>query len=113
MNLREAAAAKDKVFGEQAAAYNRDKSELTQLLPGSSVRVQCPKTGSWENIGTVLEMRPDKHSYLIEVQGKVFVRARYMLRPVEEGRVILNQDQVQGGVDQTQKTKNLLVGQRD
>ena len=47
--------------------------------------MQCPKTGSWESIGTVLEMRPDKLSYLIEVQGKMFVRARYMLRPVEEG----------------------------
>ena len=97
VNLREAAAAKDKVFGEQADTYNRDKSELTQLLPGSSLRVQCPKTGSWENIRTVLEMRPDKLSYLIEVQGKIFVRVRYMLRPVKEGGVILNQDQVLGG----------------
>ena len=106
VNLKEAAAAKDKAFGEQAAAYKRDKSELKQLLPGSSVRVQCPKTSSWENIGTVLEMRPDKLSYLIEFQGKMFVRARYILRPVKEGGIFLNQDQVQ-------KTKNLHVGQRD
>ena len=112
VNLKEAAAAKDKVFGEQAAAYNKDKSELKQLLLGSSVRVQCPKTGSWENVGTVLEMRPDKLSYLIEVQGKMFVRARYMLRPVEEGGVFSNQDQLKVGLDLTQKSKNLHVGQR-
>ena len=42
-------------------------------------------------------MQPDKLSYLIEVQGKMFVRAHYMLRPVEEGGVFLNLDQVQGG----------------
>ena len=100
VNLKEAAAAKDKVFEEQAAAYNRDKSELKQLLPGSSVPVQCPKTGSWENVGTVLEIRPDKLSYLIEIQGKMFAKARYMLQPVEEGGVSdasQCQVQVQGG----------------
>ena len=82
-----------------------DKSELTQLLPDSSVRVQCPKTGSWENIATVLEMRPGKLSYLIEVQGKMFVTAHYMLRPVEEGGVFLNQDQVQGGARSDKEDK--------
>ena len=98
VNLKEAAAGKDKVFKEQAAAYNRDKSELKQLLPSSSV--QCPKTGSWENIGTVLEIRPDKLSYLIDIEGKMFIRARYMLWPVEEGGVsdaCQSQVQVQGG----------------
>ena len=80
VNLKEAAAAKDKVFGEQAAAYNRDKSELKQLLPGCSVSVQCPKTSSWENIGAVLEIRPNKLSYLVDIEGKMFIRAGYMLR---------------------------------
>ena len=100
IDLQEAAAAEDKVFGEQAAAYNRDKTELKQLLPGSNVRVQCPKTGSWESVGIVIEMRPDKLSYLVETQGKMFVRARYMLRPAEKGGVIdtsQSQVQVQGG----------------
>ena len=50
IDFQKAAAAKVKAFGEQAAAYNRDKTELKQLLPGSNVRVQCPKTGSWESI---------------------------------------------------------------
>ena len=44
------------------------------------------------------EMRPDKLSYLIEVQGKMLVRSRYMLRPTEEGGVFdASQSQVQGG----------------
>ena len=88
IDLHEAAAAKDKAFGEQAAAYNRDKSEMKQLLPGSSVRVKCLKIGSWERVETVIEMRPDKLSYLVEIQGKMFVRARYMLRPAEEGEFL-------------------------
>ena len=80
IDLQKAATAKDKVFGEQAAVYNRDKIELKQLLDGSSVRVQCPKTGSWESVGTVVEMRPYKLSYLVEIQGKMLVRAWYMLK---------------------------------
>ena len=45
-------------------------------------------------------MRPDKPSYLVEVQGKIFVRARYMLWPAEERGVFdasQSQVHVQGG----------------
>ena len=31
---------------EQAAAYDKDKSELTQLLPGENVRIKCEKNGT-------------------------------------------------------------------
>ena len=31
-DIEKAAAAKDRAFGEQAAAYDRDKTELKQLL---------------------------------------------------------------------------------
>ena len=100
IDLWEAVAAKDKAFGEQAAANNRDKTELKQLLPGSEVRVQCPKIVSLEIVGTIVEMRPDKVFYLVDVQGKMFIRARYILRPAEERGVIeasQSQAQVQGG----------------
>ena len=72
IDLEAAAAAKDKAVGEQAAAYNWDKTELKQLLPNKSVRVQCEKTSSRERIGMVVE----KLSYLGDVQGKMLVRAR-------------------------------------
>ena len=40
IDLQVAAAAKDKAFGKQAAAYDRDKTDLKQLLAGNGVRVQ-------------------------------------------------------------------------
>ena len=66
------------------------------------------KNGSLESAGTVIEMRPDKLSYLKDVQGKLFVRARYMLRPVEGGGVpdsdaFQSQVQVQGGAQADSK----------
>ena len=42
-------------------------------------------------------MRPDKLSYLVDAEGKLYVRARHMLRPAEKGGVFVNQVQVQGG----------------
>ena len=73
VNLSEAAEAKDKHFDSQDAAYNRDKKELRMLLPDEKVRVQCEKTGLWDKIGTVLEVRPDKHSYLLDIEGKLLI----------------------------------------
>ena len=63
-----------------------------------SVQTSAEKNGSWESVGTVLEMRPDKLSYLVDIEGKMLVRARYMLRPEEERGVLdASQVQVQGG----------------
>ena len=55
------------------------------------------KNGSCERIGTVVEMRPDKLSYLVDVQGKMLVRARYMLQPVQGEVSDESELQVQGG----------------
>ena len=97
IDLQHAAEDKDKAFVEQAAAYDKDKSELTQLLPGERVRIQCEKTGSWERKGEIVEMRPDRLSYLVDVDGKFYVRARHMLRPAKKGGVFVSQVQDQGG----------------
>ena len=98
VNLNETAEAKDKLFDSQEAAYNRDKKGLRVLLPDEKVRVQCEKTGLWDKIGTVLEVRPDKLSYLIDIEGKLLICARFMIRPLE-GVVSDLQNQVkdQGG----------------
>ena len=62
------------------------------------MRVQCEKTGLWDKIGTVLEVRPDKLSYLIDIEGKLLIHARFMIRPLEGGVSDLqNQVQDQGG----------------
>ena len=41
IDLQQAAAAKDKAFVDQAAEYDRDKTELTQVLSGEKVHMQC------------------------------------------------------------------------
>ena len=42
-------------------------------------------------------VRPDKQSYLLDVEGKLLIRARFMISPLEVGVSDQNQDQDQGG----------------
>ena len=58
--------------------------------------MQCEKTGLWDKVGTVLEIRPDKLSYLIDIEGKLLIRARFMIRPLEASD-LQNEVQDQGG----------------
>ena len=98
VSFSEAAEAKDKHFDGQEEAYNRDKKDLCMLAPDEKVRVQCKKTSFWDKTGTVIEVRPDKLSYLLDVEGNLLIRARFMIRPLEEGGVSeIDQIQDQGG----------------
>ena len=91
----EAAEAKDRYFDGQEEA---DKRDLCMLAPDEKVRVQCEKTGFWDKTGRVIEVRPDKFSYLLDVEGKLLICARFMIRPLEEGGVSDSpQVQDQGG----------------
>ena len=102
VSFEEAAVAKDKCSDGQEEAYNRDKRELARLAPDAKVRVQCEKTGFWDKIGTVIEIRPDKLSYLLDVEGKLLIRARFMIKPLEEGGVSdIGEVQDQGGAHST------------
>ena len=89
VSFDEAAEAKDKQFGSQEEAYNRDKWELRMLAPDEKVRVQSEKNSYWDKIGTALEVRPDKQSYLLDIEGKLMTRARFMIRPLEVGVSLL------------------------
>ena len=44
----------------------------------------------------MLEVRPDKLSYLLDIEGKLLICARFMIRPLEGGVSDLDQDQSQG-----------------
>ena len=73
------------------------------LSPGQPVNIQSEKDKTWAKEGTVVEIRPDKLSYLVDCDGLVSLRSRAMLRPKvsrdfvqdSEGQV---QDHVSGGV---------------
>ncbi len=81
VSFEEAAVAKDKQFAGQEEHYNRDKVDLELLQPGQLVRVQSEKDKTWESVGTVVEIRPDQLSYLVDLNGLVSIRCRSMLRP--------------------------------
>ena len=87
VSFSEAAEAKDKCFHGQEEAYNWDKRDLRKLAPDEKSRVQCEKTGFWDKVGTVIEIRPDNLSYLLDVEGKLLIRARFTIRSLEEGGV--------------------------
>ena len=66
VDFKEAAVAKDKLFESTTEHYNRDKPQLSLLARGQCVIIQCNKDKKWNKQGTVMEIRPDRLSYLVE-----------------------------------------------
>ena len=103
IDFEEAAAAKDKCFSQVQLHYDRDKVKLAELVPGQLVRVQSQEDKTWDRLGTIVEMRPDRLSYLVETGGKTLLRGRALLRPALDNDIDSeNQgqecDQISGGV---------------
>ena len=86
IDFSEAALARDQLFNSQAGPYNRDKVNLEQLSHGQLVRVQNESTGLWDLTGTVTDIRPDGFSYMIDIDGRSFIRGRPKLKPVFKAR---------------------------
>ena len=84
IDFHEAAVARDQLFSSQADHYNRDKVSLEELSPGMPVRVQQESTGLWDLTGVIFEPRPEKLSYLVEIDGRMYVRGRNKLKPVSK-----------------------------
>ena len=82
IDFKQAAVARDQLFHSQAGHYNRDKVDLEQLSPRQSVRVQNESSGLWDLTGEVIDIRPDKLSYLVDIEGRTFLRGRAKLKPV-------------------------------
>ena len=80
IDFNQAALARDQLFMSHAEHYNRDKMSLTDLSPGQPVHLQNEATGLWELTGGIVEMRPDKLSYLVEIDGRVYIRSK--IKPV-------------------------------
>ena len=86
IDFREAAVARDQLFSSQAGHYNRVKVNLEQLSPGQPIRVQKESNGLWDLTGTVIDIRPDGLSYLIDIERRTFVRGRPKIKPVFKAR---------------------------
>ena len=82
IDFKEAALARDQLLNSQAGHYNRDKVNLEQHSPGQPIRIQNENNGLWDLSGEVIDIRPDKLSYLIDIEGRTFVPGRSKIKPV-------------------------------
>ena len=71
---------KDKLFSGDEACYNHDQKDHGELKTGESVILQHPKSKLWTEKGEICEIRPDKQSYLISVDGHEVIRHRSMIK---------------------------------
>ena len=82
IDMVEAAEAMDRKFETAAVNYDRDKVSLPVLQPGQIVLVQCDQSKKWDRQVEIVEIRPDRLSYLVNLEGKVVIRGWAMLKPV-------------------------------
>ena len=61
--------------------YNTRSKSLTPLPAGTTVDIPNPNTNKWTATATILEKRPDGHSYLISNDEGTTIRNRRDLRP--------------------------------
>lgn len=63
---------------------DRIANPLVELPIGTAVRLQNPVTKRWDVIGSVVEMRPSKRSYFIDVDGVRMLRNRRFIKPIND-----------------------------
>ena len=82
IDFNQAALARDQLFTSQAGHTKRDKVSLAEISLGTPVHIQNEATGLWELTGVIVEMRPDKLFYLVEIDGRVYIRGRNKMKPI-------------------------------
>ena len=111
-DMVEAAAAMDKKFEAAAIHYDRDIVSLPAFRPGQCVLIQCDKSKKWDHRGEIIDIRPDGLSYLVNLEGKVIVRGRAMLKPVFESGQDQDQDQGEGEEGEFSSSPDILSSPR-
>ena len=71
---------------EEVKKAKKDHRGLPHLTPGQLVIIQDPKTHRWVSRGTVTAVRKQNRSYIVDINGRSYLRNRRFLRPC------LNQD---------------------
>ena len=64
---------------QKASGTIKDKVILPKLSIGQLVRVQDEKSGQWQALATVVEVRPDGLSYIVDICGREQLRSHPML----------------------------------
>lgn len=81
---REMESKRRELSAQHNAEHDKHTRELRTLKAGEKVRVQDPVTKLWEKRGEVLGVRENGHSYVVDIEGREFLRNRRFLRPLTE-----------------------------
>ena len=76
---------REEVMAKVKKDFDKDRRSLTRLPVGTLVVLQDRsvggKTGRWNRKGTIVERKRDRNTYIVEVDGRRFLRNRIFLRP--------------------------------
>ena len=82
VNFDLAAISKDSAHSRAKLTNDRSKLSLPPLHPGQSVLLQNPKTSAWDCLGSIVSVRPDGLSYIVNSENRSYLRPRRLLWPV-------------------------------
>ena len=72
---------REEVMEKVKKDFDKDRRSLSTLPVDTLVVLQNFKTRRWERKGTIVERKPGRNTYVVEVEGRNFLRNRRFLRP--------------------------------
>ena len=75
-----AVANRDKMAQKHTEYFNKTAKPLSVFEPGQLVRVKDHMSDKWDKIATIVSRRKDNLSYVIDIDGKEYVRGRRLLK---------------------------------
>ena len=82
VNFNSAASSKDAAHARAKFDHDKSKLSLASFSPGQAVYLQDSKSSAWDKHGIIVSVRPDRLSYVINVDNRFFTRPRRLLWPV-------------------------------
>ena len=78
-----AVANRDKMAQKHTDYFNKTAKPLSVFEPGQLVRVKDHASDKWDKTAIVLSRRKDNLSYVIDMQGKEYMRGRRLLKSAQ------------------------------
>ena len=75
-----AVANRDKMAQKHTEYFNKTAKPLSVFEPGQLVRVKNHASDKWDKTATIISRRKDNLSYVIDMDGKEYVRGRRLLK---------------------------------
>ena len=72
VDFNQAASSKDNVHSHAKLDHDKSKLSLPVLSPGQPIYLQDSKSSAWDKQGFIVSMRPDRLSYVINVENRFF-----------------------------------------